>query len=545
MDSNSYPYNPLRDDEIRYLVIHAFNESIGVVQCTLCVAPLHDLDNSFTALSYVWGNVNTTDTIQLTGHPFNVTTNLRDCLRQFAINSKYRTMKLWVDAVCINQQDTYERNAQVQRMGDIYSSAESVIAWLGPGTHLSRIGMQRLQNISLDEVKSRDASTGQDVVTRRNHIWSEVLAGDGEQGLRDIILRPYWHRTWIVQEILLGKRVRLVCGDDEVPLEWMQALQRFLARSTPGNIFSTAREEHQQAIIQLATDSAIGCMEIALTDTVQDILLDRLSTFASFQCSDDRDKVYALLGPCRDAQHIVPNYERPTAKVYGDVVEAHIKAHDNLYFLNHVKYHSEENRSCASWVPNWNGPRAYRVKALLDYPEKVFQASKKRALSTCPWSLDRDTESLHLTGACLDTITDLSTQVHTDRFSDNEVNAVALDCLCWFYKALTQEPLQTMLQLEGGIGFMQFRDKTYPLNDDEPLEFACRRTLVASFALPDAQAPFMMLFQGEKDSCGWGSRQIGSVYAACHCTAEGWRSPRTVGSVWSTVHQKSETTWPS
>lgn len=38
---------------------------------------------------------------------------------------------LWIDALCIDQGNNTEKNHQVQRMGQIYSSGEKVIAWIG------------------------------------------------------------------------------------------------------------------------------------------------------------------------------------------------------------------------------------------------------------------------------------------------------------------------------------------------------------------------------------------------------------------------------
>lgn len=37
----------------------------------------------------------------------------------------------WADAICINQQDIYERNSQVLLMRHIYEGAEQVLIWLG------------------------------------------------------------------------------------------------------------------------------------------------------------------------------------------------------------------------------------------------------------------------------------------------------------------------------------------------------------------------------------------------------------------------------
>jgi len=57
-----------------------------------------------------------------------VTVNLEAALRQ--LKDKHIT-RIWVDAVCINQDDRQERSIQVRNMKQIYSKAERVIAWLG------------------------------------------------------------------------------------------------------------------------------------------------------------------------------------------------------------------------------------------------------------------------------------------------------------------------------------------------------------------------------------------------------------------------------
>lgn len=58
-----------------------------------------------------------------------VTENLHTALKRFRFPDKPRT--LWVDAICINQQDVPERNQQVQIMGPIFKNAGCVLVWLG------------------------------------------------------------------------------------------------------------------------------------------------------------------------------------------------------------------------------------------------------------------------------------------------------------------------------------------------------------------------------------------------------------------------------
>ena len=67
-------------------------------------------------------------TIELDGKPFEVQENL--CSARGILAPVDGTSTLWVDAICINQDDTDERNYQVTQMGAIYRSAMQVDVWL-------------------------------------------------------------------------------------------------------------------------------------------------------------------------------------------------------------------------------------------------------------------------------------------------------------------------------------------------------------------------------------------------------------------------------
>jgi hypothetical protein len=56
----------------------------------------------------------------------------------------------WFDALCINQDDTKERNHQVTQMGEIYRRARRVITCLGMADTNSTIAMRLLQNLERD-----------------------------------------------------------------------------------------------------------------------------------------------------------------------------------------------------------------------------------------------------------------------------------------------------------------------------------------------------------------------------------------------------------
>jgi hypothetical protein len=89
-----------------------------LLSCNLECASLHDRPK-YTALSYVWGDASDTLPILLGGHRIQITRSLSEALHQLVLDPTIG--QLWVDAICINQQDDQEMGWQVSIMGSIYN----------------------------------------------------------------------------------------------------------------------------------------------------------------------------------------------------------------------------------------------------------------------------------------------------------------------------------------------------------------------------------------------------------------------------------------
>ncbi|OCK73481.1 HET-domain-containing protein, partial [Lepidopterella palustris CBS 459.81] len=144
---NSYEYHPLdlSMDEIRLLTLHP-GKNGDKISCTISHHNLKD-NLKYEALSYTWGDNENPQSITINGYPFRVRANLETALRHLRYpqpltsgpggkiepetNDLHKNRVLWVDALCINQQDHKERGHQVRRMNKIFSSAWRVLAWLG------------------------------------------------------------------------------------------------------------------------------------------------------------------------------------------------------------------------------------------------------------------------------------------------------------------------------------------------------------------------------------------------------------------------------
>jgi hypothetical protein len=172
-----------------------------------CELFFHDLNSGYyDALSYTWGDPHPTAVIRLNGRFFTVRRNLYEFLKQYRSSSE--TKSIWIDAICINQGDDEERSHQVQQMHKIYRNAHYLQIWLGLGSDETDRAMLFLKG------RYYELPPPEDVLIM--------------PGLKTIMQRPYWGRTWVLPEIMLmrrlqpygtffdGFRIKLLCGTKHV-----------------------------------------------------------------------------------------------------------------------------------------------------------------------------------------------------------------------------------------------------------------------------------------------------------------------------------------
>ncbi|KAH7317423.1 heterokaryon incompatibility protein-domain-containing protein, partial [Rhexocercosporidium sp. MPI-PUGE-AT-0058] len=149
----------------------------------------------YSALSYTWGlDTQLRSTIYLDNRPFEVRENLLKALQKLRDHDACRY--LWIDAICISQDDMEEKRMQIPLMGLIYSKAETVEIWLGTGEPDGELGLQALSSRELPDIATPDS----------------ILA------IANLVERPWFTRVWIIQELLLSAKdtAFVRCGDVRV-----------------------------------------------------------------------------------------------------------------------------------------------------------------------------------------------------------------------------------------------------------------------------------------------------------------------------------------
>lgn len=128
-----YCYSRLQKGHIRVVQLMSHPDRDAPIRCQLVEQSLRHPDSRratclYEALSYVWGSGNKPLSIFLDKGCLHVTKNLYEAL--LGLRDRYLPRIIWIDAICINQNDTGEREHQVGMMAEIYARASRVIVWL-------------------------------------------------------------------------------------------------------------------------------------------------------------------------------------------------------------------------------------------------------------------------------------------------------------------------------------------------------------------------------------------------------------------------------
>ncbi|KAM0452999.1 hypothetical protein ACHAPV_009241 [Trichoderma viride] len=285
MNSKVFSHVPLSTDghHIRLAKIKTVQDH-GVNELMLDLAVHKFTDNiAYNAVSYEWGNAEAVAQIQINNQIVPIRQNLHDFLKILS-QSAYKDEWLFIDAICIDQGNILERNAQVQRMGDIYRNARVVLVWLGPATPES--------DVIFNMCETQAVSAEKDALA--------TISWEGEVGdaLDTIYQRSYWTRLWIIQELLLARSIVFFCG----PKLTTWSVFRRLPRSVKGIFYeggftgmdiklgSTPRGRHARSLLGALEERS------SKEDQTEQQLYKLVVNFGQAKCFDNRDRVFGLLG---------------------------------------------------------------------------------------------------------------------------------------------------------------------------------------------------------------------------------------------------------
>ncbi|KAG2412953.1 hypothetical protein HFD88_010512 [Aspergillus terreus] len=354
---------------------------------------------AYGALSYCWGKDLADKKILCNGRVFHVTSSLERSLKQLRAGflPGDREEWIWADAICINQHDIGEKNAQIRLMEQIYSTAQTVyidLAGLG-GLSMQVDGFELRFGDTVGGLGSQDLLTESDHPSHPFHFRTAFLA----------LKQPWFTRTWVIQEMALAKKAKYIFhGNIFTQPELDAILTREALQSRP----ERARE--------LMTGGAVlmrGYLNYQKMQTIKHAYLSGrkdslqfIQLTSDFVASDPKDKIFGLLALFNDNdRRAIGPYSQDVYSVYRRFAALQVRLGHAIMMLDSAGLQKRrlDSGQFASWVPDWTA-QSGNVKNISTLRPVPYRAS---ASSTPRIELlgDAGSTGLQLRGLLVDRLT--------------------------------------------------------------------------------------------------------------------------------------------
>jgi hypothetical protein len=377
-----YKYSPLRKDRSRIRLVRLLP---GPVSADLEIEIFHAKTSAkYEALSYVWGPPERTDIVHVskparspkplsqlfarmrTGSrprtTLGITHNLAVALHHLRHPEKSRV--LWIDAICINQDDLVERSAEVLEMGSIYGHAKEVIVWLGPSSEDSRLAIETLSKLAEGRVFDSEKCS----FYSNSDSWAAFLRDNPEAlvsnalswfAIKDLLHREWFSRLWVYQEIMLAKKATVIVGNDGIDWEPFVAAAHWIWAML-GELKRLLDDFEMEDFTQSSIAGFLTLPSESLKRHSGEELSYLLEKTARMNCFDPRDRLYAIrsLAYPKVRGLIIPDYGIGVEEAFRDFTVRLIGEYEDggNILTRCTLRNTPSTRQMPSWVPDFSSP---------------------------------------------------------------------------------------------------------------------------------------------------------------------------------------------
>ena len=335
----TYQYLPLKHDrDIRLLYLLPGSDK-APLSCSLRIVSLSELP-VYEAISYTWGEPIFSASIECFSRgQLPITENLSAALFHLRLADRLRV--LWVDAICINQQDLVERSHQVTLMRDTFEGAENVIVWLGEDTGDANEAFEMLRNME-------SSPPSEDI--------RYILYSHRKDALRRLLERSWFRRIWVVQELICASKATIKCGNHS--MEW-ERFSNGAERIRLSKYYGIASIREVYDALHILHGIRWERRRRRRKQREEATFEGWLWKYRRCLASDPRDKVFALVGIAHRqiAAAYTPDYSKDALEVYRNLAIHLIIIERNPDFLaNCAHIVGSQVPLLPSWVPDWSQP---------------------------------------------------------------------------------------------------------------------------------------------------------------------------------------------
>ncbi|MCJ1471538.1 hypothetical protein MMC13_000178 [Lambiella insularis] len=248
---------------------------------------------NYLALSYVWGSPQIVAYVMVADCYCLVTENLHAALQH--LRSEQEPLCIWIDQICINQQDQEERSQQVMLMHDIYSKSDQVLIWLGQDFQPYEKGLLFIVKL-LAHTSYLNAQLDDDLVRRVVDFTTSQDADEILPSLSALYENRWFSRSWTFQEA--------VCNLDTGIITNFAGIAKFLGITLEILISFTKllmRSDTIKLLIPLSHESYRATRQLMIlgqhnSSNPRQSLLQLAHSTRDRSATDLRDRLYSLAG---------------------------------------------------------------------------------------------------------------------------------------------------------------------------------------------------------------------------------------------------------
>lgn len=365
-----YAYNSLHTgEEIRLLCLSG--EFWGPeIRGKLVSIHIDELPN-YECISHRWGDSTEEKTMSLDGRKLKISPSVYNILRHR--RAFFSSRLIWIDSVCINQDDPIEKSHQVRKMHTIYAKAARVTVCLGdsPDAHLARSLIRHLYyRIILS--KPEDLTVVISTIYTTSEIQNDMNKPPEWLALLKLLRNPWFERCWVVQEVVLASKIYVTYGGKYIDWEnLLCVINAFMPGE--GREFSPIRmllvdEPGNREV----TTVPMGLLHPLTMENYRRRYGEGLSLnfyhllryTSTFKATEPRDKIFALQG-FTDAANALPiDYELTLEEILINTARYLMKKPEGIEVLQHagIGWRDESDTlKIPSWAVDWSKARTSSI----------------------------------------------------------------------------------------------------------------------------------------------------------------------------------------